>query len=661
MKAFNSLSSKIKLSSTALIFGSLILVSGASLEAAVATEIGSLQIISPPYPATPDPIYPDNLVAVNDDAFGAVLPSAFYPSPSLSLIVGQFFSYTGGGLQISPVDDNIILTSFAPTRYRDRSGEFFRFTPSGATFARSLDGGLTWDYFPPINPPIALGGTLAQQVGTGFQYDVDGNLIGQVSYSDMHLNGSRLVPMSGTLFSRSTDDGETWSTPRLVTQDVVADAFTGAIAPGDALHLGYEFAVEFDPDPSNAKIIHVPSESLFFPSTFYGNIFYMRSENGGQSWSNPQQIYSMPKDTVWMDEKFDRFYAGTDAADYQNYLLCGGQSLLSRGPVHYNKDTILFPIIRFYPNVDSLTYTQSAEDSTTDRGVVRSTDGGKTWESIFHPAPEFLFAFSHDPRSDAGDPAVTLIFDGAISQPTVVSPYTGRTYMCYMAGNENVPANPALGPNPRTTQQFFPYIALNMSPDAGQSWSETVQINATPTDISFDRQQALNPNMIMTQDGYLVVVYYDFRNWLGSLGEPLLTTVLNVDAWMDIYRETDDPNGGSTGVGLDFVEEIRLTPESFNGRLTLRTSTARSGSNYNSASGGGISLALNSNNVLYVTFQSSNSDNGMTQRIVTDMDPLFYLGGAGAPFGGDRGMDIDLNNRTNVFMRRFAFPQPSNQ
>ena len=37
-------------------------------------------------------------------------------------------------------------------------------------------------------------------------------------------------------------------------------------------------------------------------------------------------------------------------------------------------------------------------------------------------------------------------------------------------------------------------------------------------------------------------------------------------AWLAVYKETDNPKGGSTGVGLDFVGEIRLTPQSFNAR-----------------------------------------------------------------------------------------------
>lgn len=46
-----------------------------------------------------------------------------------------------------------------------------------------------------------------------------------------------------------------------------------------------------------------------------------------------------------------------------------------------------------------------------------------------------------------------------------------------------------------------------------------------------------------------------------------------MDAWLAIYQEVKDPRGGSTGIGLDFVEEIRLSEESYiaqNGPFTTQ-------------------------------------------------------------------------------------------
>ena len=106
--------------------------------------------------------------------------------------------------------------------------------------------------------------------------------------------------------------------------------------------------------------------------------------------------------------------------------------------------------------------------------------------------------------------------------------------------------------------------------------------------------------MTRTNDGYLVVSYYDFRNWTGMPGENVHTTPLQTDAWLAVYRETDDPRGGSTGVGLDFVEEIRLTPQSFNARFGTQSPTG-----FATGTPEGMDMAVNSGNQLFVLFSTT--------------------------------------------------------
>ena len=77
-----------------------------------------------------------------------------------------------------------------------------------------------------------------------------------------------------------------------------------------------------------------------------------------------------------------------------------------------------------------------------------------------------------------------------------------------------------------------------------------VKINQTPTSILLGAQQTFAQTITITQNGYVVLAYYDFRNWTGSPGEiynniPLADIPpLQADAWLDIYVETNDPNGG---------------------------------------------------------------------------------------------------------------------
>jgi hypothetical protein len=110
-------------------------------------------------------------------------------------------------------------------------------------------------------------------------------------------------------------------------------------------------------------------------------------------------------------------------------------------------------------------------------------------------------------------------------------------------------------------------IQLSVSDDAGKTWSSAVKVNLTP-DIAFDpsnptgaagASQAFNPNLAFKADGYLGIIYSDFRYY-----DPSNPSNVPTDTWLAIYKEVKDKDGGSTGVGLDLVEEIRLTPRSFN-------------------------------------------------------------------------------------------------
>jgi hypothetical protein len=64
----------------------------------------------------------------------------------------------------------------------------------------------------------------------------------------------------------------------------------------------------------------------------------------------------------------------------------------------------------------------------------------------------------------------------------------------------------------------------------------------------------------VTDDDQVGVLYYDFRN------DVLDDTPLSTDAFLAVFEETSSDTGGSTGIGLDFKEEIQLTDDSFDMR-----------------------------------------------------------------------------------------------
>ncbi len=589
--------------------------------------IGPLQQISPTPATSPDPVLL-NLQLVMADYFQPPYYPGFPPSPPfpnsnyLGGIYGQFNTYYGAGLAFNPIDDRIVTIIFARNNIVDRTGtlnNFQRLTSS--IFARSVDGGLTWNYGPPIVPIIPLGGTISQVInasigpGLAHNYLKNGNLIAYGNGAkDMHPNFPFSVPMQRALFTHSEDNGKTWAEPQILLQSDVDSEFVNASG------LSWE-DMTMTADPANNDHIVARTGTTFFPSTFYGNGYAFGSDDGGKTFSPPIQVYSMITDPVWLANNFD-----PDFTSDPNYFIFGGQLLISSRVTYVDANTILMNFLRVYPKVGSSTYTQVPSNTNIDQATLRSLDNGKTWSKSAAPIEKFISTFFAPPRDPGNNRSLN---SGTYTALMVVSPYTGRVYMIYQAGN------PASNSDPT---RMSPYILLNVCKDpTGKefSWGPAIQINATPTNISFSRQQAFSHNMVMTQDGSLVVTYYDLRNWTGGL---TAGTPLEVDAWMAVYKETDSPQGGSTGVGLDFVGEIRLTPHSSNARISLNN-----GRGFGTGTPEGMPMAVNNRNQLFVVFSMSGEND--PAKIST----------------GYRGMQVDLNNRTNIFMQRFQFPRPSNQ
>ena len=207
-------------------------------------------------------------------------------------------------------------------------------------------------------------------------------------------------------------------------------------------------------------------------------------------------------------------------------------------------------------------------------------------------------------------------------------------YLAYEA------SNPASNPDPFLQSS---YVLLSASSDQGATFSHAVQINRTPTDIPFRAQQAFSYNTAITKDGFYVVAYYDFRKWKGVPGEDLLTTPLPTNAWLAVYKETEDPKGGSTGVGLDFVGEIRLTPKSFNARIINIETAFPYIAPFITGTPEGIPIVVNNNNELFVVFSMQHK--GSPSNITT----------------GYRGMTIDTNSYQTIFLQRLKFSNVSNQ
>ena len=116
-----------------------------------------------------------------------------------------------------------------------------------------------------------------------------------------------------------------------------------------------------------------------------------------------------------------------------------------------------------------------------------------------------------------------------------MSPKTGRVYVVYQAGN------PALGMGSEDIAGHHPLIQANVSDDAGNTWSQPATLSTTPTNIPEYSQQAFNANVVVLDNGYLGLIYVDFRNNKSGPNQPNGPVIANI--WLDIYKGCEDRQG----------------------------------------------------------------------------------------------------------------------
>lgn len=615
--------------------GLLILLTPNIYANSLPVPVGPPVRISPvPGPANPDPIL-QNLVSVLDNHYQ--LP--WYPGGAPDYLSQIYFLsdfYIVNHVNFNPCDDSLMHATIGQNVFVDYLGIFINSIGSN-TFANSYDRGKTWSYGPPIEQIIPLGGNISHiinaSLGPGLYniYGKNGRLYaGGWGFFDMTNIPPQSIPQGGFLFTSSDDDGKTWKTQHIElasNQDLWW--LPSAVGQGPR-----EFYIT--PDPANPDLIHASSMFVLSPGQFYGNLFYNYSKDAGKTFSPLKQIYSMIDDPTWREKSFDP--SNTDPT----YYSAGGFCLSSGFPTKVDDNILMLPTLRLL-NLDQFGFPL-----TGDQAAIRSLDNGKTWlrEAGATPGDYLVGTFIIDPAF--ANPFAGQIVNGSLVFPfffdiggqwasPIVSAATGRIYFTYCAFNQAI-SDVSIG-------YSISHILVNVSDDKGKTFSQAVQINRTPTNISPGAQQAFAQNAVITKDGYYCVAYYDFRNWTGSVGEDVTNTPLQTDVWLDVYRETEDPRGGSTGIGLDFVGEIRLTQESFNARIIpLNTATPYS-TPFLTGTPEGIPMTINNNNELFIAY-SVQSGVGVSPANISI---------------GYKGITIDRNSYVTDYLQRLKFPNISNQ
>ena len=227
---------------------------------------------------------------------------------------------------------------------------------------------------------------------------------------------------------------------------------------------------------------------------FYGPTYFARSTDGGKTWGQAHVIYD----------------PGIDNQTIGNQIL-----VLPNGNL-----------------VDVFTNPQ-----TEVIEFVESTDHGATWSATPTVIANADFASVFDPNN--GQHVRTTDF----FQEAAVDPQSGNLYVVWQDGS--------------FTQNQGVSVAFTMSTNGGQTWSNPIPINQTPTNIPIGDQQAFLPKVDVAGDGTVAVTYYDFRNAASGPGTP-------TDVWAVLANPSSPKNlpGGLTNRG-NWNHEVRLTVSPF--------------------------------------------------------------------------------------------------
>lgn len=456
-------------------------------------------------------------------------------------------------IAVNPSDKQNLITCWS----QDRIGD------TGALevgIAYTKDGGKTWTRTT-LPMQIASGG-LSQRVTDSW---ICFSPTGKRAFLFSIFTNATIVPLnqcmqSGIAVSISEDGGVNWTYPRPIT-------FSGRYLNEPTLQYPRDEKLSVVVDPNDSRFVYAIWDRYRNSATLHSAAYVSVSPDLGHRWSAQKAFYdpfldleatrlsngiinhtrtvansavvlpfSEPKDRLW---KYDVY--GNDQNKAQRF----------------SGDLLSF-MCRIYakPNIKDDQYRQDAfpfKAQNADIAVVRSKDHGNTWETqstiiarVSLNSRVYTGGYTYDNQGNISGGAGYQIRTGTdmadIWPSYAVNSSNGFLYVVWQ------------------TSQFrkdqLPQVAIATSRDGGYSWSKPALASRTPTNAK--NAQAFSPTVAVTQNGYVGIVYNDFR--FDDKSDPNST---KTDTWIAIYKEIADPFGGSTGTGLEFVREERLSQSSF--------------------------------------------------------------------------------------------------
>jgi hypothetical protein len=370
---------------------------------------------------------------------------------------------------VNPTNPLNIIGAYQQDRWTDGGSR-------GLVASRSFDGGQTWapNYAEfsqcsddPATPYVS---PFPRATDPWVSFDAGGKAY-QISLGIVSASGI----FSGVEVSTSADGGAHWSLPaRLITDNDPIFFNDKQSITGDPNQAGVAYATWIRGNlPGWDNIGFVGAVHSF---AFRGLPMFSKTTDGGATWSKP---VSMVNGNIYMQ--------GNQIAVLPDGTLVDVFAALFKG-------------------------SGSQPSNQAFWGVVRSTNGGKTWgapvkiaelDTTLLTNPDIPNPTSLDQTIRAGD----YIPDVAVDRTN------GNLYMVFAD---------SIGGG-------IDHVKLTKSTNGGKTWTTPVDVTGTPTST-----HSFNGTVEVTADGTIAVMYYDFRGNTSGSGLP-------TDVWL---RHSHD--GGAT-------------------------------------------------------------------------------------------------------------------
>lgn len=399
---------------------------------------------------------------------------------------------------------------------------------------------------------ICMGGTKQRITHATLGWSADGKRI-YLSGHAINVNAVANAQNQQTVFvSISDDGGKTWSNPDSVSPSVTT---LGGL-PMFALDANNSFTAH----PTDRKLAYTVWSHFKKASSFHADTHISRTHDAGYTWSSHHLLYNPFPDLC--SQGLSNCIESLCQTQHNTLLVLPeateNDSLWKKdhwGDAYNKADRFSGDLLNIMQRIYAIP-TATAMDLTDgkvqfshtifDIACVRSQDKGATWDPnalVIIPGTKFApvvytGGYSYDKEGNITGGIGTRVH---ASPPSfAMNPLNGFLYVVYQTNEFR--------------QDRLPQIGLSTSRDGGYSWSAPIQIN--PKHQYVLNAQAFAPSIAINKSGYVGILYTDFRF---DNTHDLQKT--KADKWLAIYKEVK--KSGSTGIGLDFVTELRLTDESY--------------------------------------------------------------------------------------------------